>query len=68
MRWPRLITLGGVFLILSCWELACRALEIPDFILPTPSRILTVAVSQATILLPHAGITALEVLIGILIS
>jgi putative hydroxymethylpyrimidine transport system permease protein len=43
-------------------------LKIPDFILPTPSQILTVAVSQATILLPHAGITALEVLIGILLS
>ena len=68
MRWPRLIAFGGIFLILFCWELACRALEIPDFILPTPSRILTVAVSEATVLLPHAGITASEVLIGILLS
>jgi putative hydroxymethylpyrimidine transport system permease protein len=62
------LSLGGVFFILISWELVCRALEIPDFILPTPSSILTVAVSQATILLPHAGITASEVLIGILLS
>ena len=68
MRWPPVITFGGVFLILSSWELVCRALTIPDFILPTPSQIITVAVSQATVLLPHAGITALEVLIGLLLS
>ncbi len=68
MRWPRILSLGGVFFILISWESACRTLQIPDFILPTPSRIITVAVLQANILLPHAGITALEVLIGILLS
>lgn len=68
MMWPRILSLGGVFFILISWESACRILQIPDFILPTPSRIITVAVLQANILLPHAGITALEVLIGISLS
>jgi putative hydroxymethylpyrimidine transport system permease protein len=68
MRLPKLISLGGVLLILVAWELACKTFDIPDFILPPPSLIFTVAVSQAAILLPHAGVTALEVLIGILLS
>ncbi len=68
MNRPKMISLAGVLLILSAWELTCRALAIPDFILPPPSRILTVAVFRVDILLPHACVTALEVLIGILLS
>jgi putative hydroxymethylpyrimidine transport system permease protein len=68
MNRPKMISLAGVLLILSAWELTCRALAIPDFILPPPSRILTVAIFRVDILLPHAGVTALEVLIGILLS
>ena len=54
--------------LLAFWELACRGFNVPDFILPTPSRILTVAVSGAAILLPHAAVTAMEVLSGIIFS
>ena len=54
--------------LLALWEMACRGFQIPDFILPTPSRILTVAVSAAGILLPHAAVTATEVLAGITLS
>jgi putative hydroxymethylpyrimidine transport system permease protein len=68
MKFPRLIALAGVFLILTSWELICRSFDIPDFILPMPTQIIQVAIFQATILLPHATTTALEVLIGIMIS
>jgi len=68
MKRPTLFTWGAVIVILGGWELACRSLAIPDFILPAPSLIITAAISQAGILLPHAGITALEVLIGISIA
>ena len=54
--------------LLAGWELACRGFNIPDFILPSPSRIFRVAVLQAAILLPNAGTTAIEVLCGIFIS
>ncbi len=54
--------------LLGAWELACRGFNVPDFILPTPSRIFTVAVSKSVILLPHAAITAMEVLAGIMLS
>lgn len=65
---PRIVSLAGVVLILTTWELTCKSLGIPDFILPPPSLIIAIAFSQAAILLPHAGVTALEVLLGILIS
>ena len=57
-----------IFMILVIWEAACRGFNLPDFILPPPSSIITVAVFQAPMLLPHAAITALEVLVGILLS
>ncbi len=54
--------------LLAFWELVCRAFGIPDFILPTPSRILTVAMAKTPLLLPHAGVTAVEILAGITLS
>ena len=54
--------------LLAGWEAVCRGFGVPDFILPTPSRILMAAISGAAILLPHAAVTAMEVLAGILIS
>ncbi len=68
MRRPSLFALMGVFLILGAWEAVCRQLAVPDFILPAPTRIFIVAVSQTPLLLPHVGVTALEVVMGILIS
>lgn len=68
MRYPRLLAFAGVLLLLAAWELACRGYGIPDFILPMPTQIMHVAVSRAALLFPHAGATALEVLLGICIS
>ncbi len=68
MKLSSLFSLLIAITLLTAWELACRGFNVPDFILPTPSRILTVSVSGAAILLPHAGITAMEVLTGIIIS
>jgi len=68
MRRSSLVALAAILVILAVWELVCHGLRIPDFILPPPSRIIAVAVFQAKTILPHAATTALEVLIGILIS
>lgn len=68
MKYSWLISLLIMISLLAAWELACRGFNVPDFILPTPSRIFSVAVFRMAILLPHAGITALEVLAGILLS
>ena len=68
MRRASLFSGALIFIILAVWESACRGFNLPDFILPPPSQILTVAVVQAPMLLPHAGTTAMEVLVGILLS
>ena len=68
MRHASLFSGALIFIILAAWESACRGLNVPDFILPPPSQILTVAVIQAPLLLPHAATTAMEVLVGILLS
>jgi putative hydroxymethylpyrimidine transport system permease protein len=68
MKRSSLFSLLIAILLLCAWELACREFNVPDFILPTPSQILKAAVFQAAVLLPNAGTTALEIMIGILIS
>jgi putative hydroxymethylpyrimidine transport system permease protein len=68
MKYTRLIGFAGILLVLAAWEMTCRGFAIPDFILPMPSQIISVAVSQSRLLLPHAATTASEVLIGILVS
>ena len=68
MKRSLLLTVTVVVAILAAWEAVCRVFNIPDFILPPPSQILTVAVFRTGILLPHAGATAIEVLAGILVS
>ncbi len=65
MRYSALFSWALILIILGVWESACRGFNVPDFILPTPSAIITVAVLQAPMLLPHAGTMALEVLVGI---
>jgi putative hydroxymethylpyrimidine transport system permease protein len=68
MKRSSLFTITVVFAILAAWEAACSGFNVPGFILPPPSQILTVAVFRTGILLPHAGTTAVEVLAGILVS
>jgi len=68
MKRATLFSWALIFMMLVVWESACRGFNLPDFILPTPSRILTVAVFEAPMLLPHAATTALEVMVGILLS
>jgi len=68
MKYPVFYSMAAVLLFLFLWETFCRYYQVQDFILPVPSRILTVAISRAAFLAPHAGVTALEVLAGILIS
>ncbi len=71
---PKILDRSSIYSLLiaialvAVWESACRGFDVPEFILPTPSRIVTVAISGAAILLPHAAVTAIEVLTGITIS
>ncbi len=61
----RLLSLTLLLLFVAAWETACRFVPVPSFILPAPSSVLTAAFSKTAILLPHAAVTAGEILLGI---
>ena len=58
---PVFVILG----LMAFWEAGCRLGDLPDFILPPPSRIMQVAVLEAPRLMPHAVVTLTEILAGI---
>ncbi len=68
MRRSNLIALMIAMAVLAAWEFACWWFSVPDFILPAPTAIVQVTVFKASLLLPHAGITALEIIMGIFLS
>ena len=61
---PGLLLLVFFFL----WELLVDSLEIPHYILPPPSRIMTVMVLKGGLLFQHALVTLLEVIAGFSIA
>jgi putative hydroxymethylpyrimidine transport system permease protein len=65
MTRPGVIAAGLIGLILAGWEGVVKIWAIPMFILPPPSRILETAVFQAPQILPHAAVTAAEIVLGI---
>lgn len=68
MSRARYITIFFVALILFLWEIVCRVLEVPTFILPSPSRIMSTAVVEASLLSSNTAVTALEILAGIFVA
>jgi putative hydroxymethylpyrimidine transport system permease protein len=68
VKWSWAIPAGILLVLAGFWETASRLSGLPDFILPPPSQILQVAVGHAPQLLPHAGITLVEILAGIVLA
>lgn len=62
------VSTGLLLLLFLLWEGACRLANIPIFILPAPSRVLFVAVTQAPLLAYHAAMTGIEIILGIFFS
>lgn len=62
------ISLLIVVVLLLLWEGYCRLFSVPDFILPAPSVIFLTTITKTPLLLPHAAVTALEILLGIVLS
>jgi putative hydroxymethylpyrimidine transport system permease protein len=65
MKRPWIIPTGILLMLTGIWEVGIRLSDLPGFILPPPSGILLVAIGKAHRLLPHAGITLVEILAGI---
>lgn len=56
------------FALLAVWEIGCRALHVPEFVLPPPSRILQAAYQFHDLLARDALTTLLETLCGFVIA
>jgi len=54
--------------LLAVWEIACAALDVPEIILPRPSRIFTVFIARFDILLAFCWDTLWTTLIGFLLA
>lgn len=50
------------------WELVVRIADLPIYLLPSPTKIITAMVNDFPELMQHSGVTVLEALIGMAIS
>ena len=64
----RLIPAAATLSFVLCWEAFCRLQEIPHFILPAPSRIAILLLTEAPLLLKHAAVTTFEIALGSVFS
>jgi len=62
------ISLALTVFILGFWEGGCRFFSLPAFILPPPSAILVTAVIKSPLIAPHAAVTFLEIVLGIVLA
>ena len=58
----------SILALLAVWEILVRALNVPTYVLPAPSRVLTALWEDRESLLHHSGITVCEALSGMGIS
>lgn len=64
-----LILVGSIFLSLAlAWEAITRWAEVPEYLVPAPSRILATLWSRREILLLDFGVTLLEAALGFLLA
>ncbi len=65
-RWAAPLLLLGT--LVGLWQSAVHVLAVPHYILPAPSRIARTLVTDLPLLAPHAGVTAVEVLLGFAVA
>ena len=64
----KLIPVSVVIALLILWELLCRTLMLESYILPAPSKILTVFWEKRALLMMHTSYTLYEAVVGLLLS
>jgi NitT/TauT family transport system permease protein len=60
----RLAPLAGILVFLAVWEIAVRALSVPAYLMPPPSAVALVCVSEFQRLAYHGWVTTYEMLLG----
>ncbi|MEL6287350.1 MAG: ABC transporter permease [Pseudomonadota bacterium] len=70
MSWLRRIIAGFIYagVLLAAWHLIVRAFAVPAYIVPTPSAVGARLLRQPDLLAYHAGITALEIVLALIIG
>lgn len=63
--WRALLTMGGLLLV---WQLIVTLGELPPYLLPDPWAVMVRFWREAGLLLSHAGVTALEIVLGMLLG
>ncbi len=61
-------SIGSIIGILVLWELVVKWLEIPKFLLPAPTTIISYVITKFRLLANHTAITLLEAGVGFLIG
>jgi putative hydroxymethylpyrimidine transport system permease protein len=61
---PLLVTAG----LLLAWDLLVRLTAVPPFILPSPLAVGQALIGRAGLILPHAAVTAGEILLGMILG
>jgi NitT/TauT family transport system permease protein len=61
-------SIGSIIGILLLWELLVKWLEIPKFLLPAPSMILSYMIAKSSLLALHSSMTLLEAGMGFVIG
>ncbi len=61
-------SIGSIIGILLLWEFLVRWLEVPKFLLPAPSTILSYAIAKSRLLALHTSMTFLEAGLGFVIG
>jgi len=59
-------TVLTLIIVFALWESLVRLVQVPPYILPPPSRIVSVFCTRFPLLLGHAGATLVEVVLGML--
>lgn len=54
----------GILVLLGVWEIAVRIMELPAYLLPTPSEIVLEMIDKFDDILEHSWVTAYEMLAG----
>lgn len=54
--------------LLGLWEALARAFDVPNYILPPPSRVAVALIDNVPLLAANAGITLTEILLGLVVG
>ncbi len=60
--------IAAAFIVIALWEIGVRLGNVPDFVLPTPSRVVVSLIKSAPLILEHARVTLYEAAVGFIIA